>query len=192
MSPASDRIARAVTDIVDPKNVIAALCLLVGARYGWPGLGWGLLAIVFCAGIPITYIVVREGEGRWANRHLTDRSRRMVVIPVILASVTICLTVMHLGGAPTPMISMVAAMLATLAAIWPITRWWKISVHTAVLAGALTMLGLLYSPWWLISALLVPVVAWSRARLRDHTPWQTIAGAALGALVAGPVFAIGL
>ncbi|MFH8483072.1 hypothetical protein [Streptomyces sp. NPDC018055] len=181
-----------LTDTVDPKNVIAALCLLVGARYGWTGLGWGLLAIVFCAGIPIAYIVVREGEGRWANRHLTDRSRRMVVIPVILASVLTCLTTMYVGGAPAPMLSMVAAMLVTLAAIWPITRWWKISVHTAVLAGALAMLGMLYGPWWLLSALLVPLVAWSRSRLQDHTPWQTVAGAALGVLVAAPVFAVGL
>ncbi|WP_206309522.1 hypothetical protein [Streptomyces sp. A0642] len=186
------RAARALTDGVDPKNVIVALCLLVGARYGWPGIGWGLLAITFCAGIPIAYIVIREGDGRWGNRHLTDRSRRMVVIPVILASVGICLAAMSLGGAPAPMLSMVAAMLVTLAAIWPITRWWKISVHTSVLTGALAMLGLLYGPWWLLSIALVPMVAWSRAQLKDHTPWQTVAGAALGAIVAGPVFALGL
>jgi membrane-associated phospholipid phosphatase len=34
----------------------------------------------------------------------------------------------------------------------------------------------------------VALVAWSRVRLGDHTPAQTLAGAALGGLVATTVF----
>lgn len=186
------RAARLLTDLVDPKNVIIVLCLAVGAHYGWLGLGWGALSIIFCAVIPIAFIIVFDGEGRWANRHVPDRARRMIIIPVIVLSVLSCLTLMVVCRAPAPLLSMVAAMLATITVIWPITRFTKISVHTAVLTGALTMLGLLYGPWWLLSAVLVPLVAWSRAQLKDHTPSQTIAGAILGASVAGPVFLLGL
>lgn len=184
--------ARLLTDIVDPKNVITALCLLVGADYGWGGVGWGVLAIVFCAVIPIAFIVFTGKEKTFADRHVPERARRMIVIPVIVLSVLSCFALMVVGGAPAPLLSMVGAMLATIAAIWPVTRWWKISVHTAVLTGALAMLGLLYGWWWALSAVLVPLVSWSRAQLKDHTPAQTVAGAVLGALVAGPVFLLGL
>ncbi|MFE0490234.1 phosphatase PAP2 family protein [Streptomyces griseoaurantiacus] len=187
------RAARLLTDLVDPKNVITVLCLAVGAHYGWSGVGWGALAIVFCAVIPIAFIVATGKERTFADRHVPERARRMIVIPVIVASVLTCLTLMIVSGAPGPLLSMVGAMLATIAVIWPITHWWKISVHTAVLTGALTMIGMLYGWWWgAANALLVPFVAWSRARLQDHTPAQTAAGAILGALVAGPVFILGL
>ncbi|PPS89451.1 hypothetical protein [Streptomyces sp. MH60] len=186
------KTARLLTDLVDPKNVITALCLLIGAHYGWTGVGWGLAAIVFCAAIPIAFIILTEKERTWANRHVPDRARRMIVIPVIVLSVLTCLTLMVVGGAPAPILSMVGAMLATLAVLWPVTKYTKISFHTAVLTGALAMLGLLYGPWWIFSATLVPLVAWSRAQLKDHTPAQTVAGAVLGAVVAGPVFLLGL
>ena len=187
------RAARLLTDIVDPKNVITVLCLLIGWKYGWRGVGWGALAIVFCAVIPIAFIVITGEEKTFADRHVPERARRFkVVIPVIVLSVLSCLTLMVVGGAPAPILSMVGAMLATLAVLWPITKYTKISFHTAVLTGALAMLGLLYGPWWILSAALVPLVAWSRAQLNDHTPGQTIAGAVLGALVAGPVYLLGL
>lgn len=186
------RAARLLTDVVDPKNVITVLCLAVGAHYGWSGVGWGALAILFCAAIPIAFIIFFDGDGRWADRHVPDRARRMIIIPVIVLSVLTCLALMVAGHAPTPILSMVGAMLATLAVLWPVTKFTKISFHTAVLSGALAMLGLLYGPWWILSAALIPLVAWSRAQLKDHTPGQTIAGALLGAAVAGPVFLLGL
>jgi hypothetical protein len=184
--------ARILTDFVDPKNVIFTLCLLVGINYGWPGVGWAALAILFCAAVPIAFIIFTEQERTWANRHVPDRARRMIVIPVIALSVLTCLTLMVVGGAPRPILSMVAAMLATLAVLWPVTKYTKISFHTSVLSGALAMLGLLYGPWWILSAALIPLVAWSRNHLQDHTVGQTIAGAVLGAAVAGPVFFVGL
>lgn len=187
------RAARLLTDLVDPKNVIIVLCLAIGAHYGWSGVGWSVLAVVFCAAIPIAFIVLTGEKKTFADRHVPERARRFkVVIPVIVLSVLSCLTLMIVGGAPTPILSMVGAMLATLAALWPVTKYTKISFHTAVLTGALTMLGLLYGPWWILSAALVPLVAWSRAQLKDHTPGQTVAGAVLGAVVAGPVFLLGL
>jgi membrane-associated phospholipid phosphatase len=186
------RAARLLTDLVDPKNVITALCLLVGAHYGWSGIGWGALAIIFCAVIPIVFIVLTGKEKTFADRHVPEQARRMIVIPVIVLSVLTCLTLMIVGRAPAPILSMVAAMLATVAVLWPITKYTKISFHTAVLSGALAMLGLLYGPWWTVSAVLIPLVAWSRSQLKDHTPAQTVAGALLGAIVAGPVFLLGL
>lgn len=188
------RAARLLTDLVDPKNVIAVLCLAVGAHYGWPGIGWGALAILFCAAIPIAFIIATGEKKTFADRHVPERTRRYkAVIPLIVLSVLTCFTLMIVGNAPAPMVSMVGAMLATIAVIWPITRYTKISVHTAVLTGALTMLGLFYGwGWGVLLSVLTPLVAWSRAQLKDHTPAQTVAGAALGVVVAAPVFALGL
>jgi membrane-associated phospholipid phosphatase len=71
---------------------------------------------------------------------------------------------------------------------WVITLWWKISVHAAIAAGAATVLLLVFGPALLVVWPLVALIAWSRVQVGDHTPAQTLAGAALGGLIATTVF----
>ncbi|WP_368396501.1 hypothetical protein [Streptomyces sclerotialus] len=184
------RVARAVTDGMDPKNVILLVCLAVGAAQEnvLTGLGWALEAIVFSALIPLAYIKRGIKAGDWEDRHVGQRARRMRLIPVIMASVGAGVALMLWFDAPRQMIALVAAMLATLAVILPITAAWKVSVHTAVSAGALAMLAVTYGPLTWIAAPLVAVIAWSRVALRDHTLAQTVVGALVGVAAAGAVF----
>ncbi|WP_354643708.1 hypothetical protein [Kitasatospora camelliae] len=185
------RLARRLTDGADPKNVIILLCLALGCGlYGWRGLGWALIALTFAAVLPILYIVKIAEGGSWAGRHVTDRQRRLSVLPVISGSVAVGVLLQFATDAPGPMVALTAAMWCTITAVLPITRFWQISVHTAVLSGGLVMLAVTYGPWWLTGFAGVAVLGWSRVALREHTPWQTAAGAALGALVGGGVFAL--
>ncbi|MGW0762591.1 hypothetical protein ACWD1Y_40025 [Streptomyces sp. NPDC002814] len=186
-----NRTARAVTDGLEPKNVILAVCLLLGAAQDnmVTGLAWAVHAIVFAAVIPVAYIKYGIRVGRWGDRHVGQRERRMHLIPVIMASVGIAITAMVLLDAPAQMTALVVAMLATLGAILPVTAFWKISVHTSVSAGAVAILAAGINSWWAAAFPLVALIGWSRVALRDHTLGQVVAGAALGTLVASGVFA---
>ncbi|WP_399554044.1 hypothetical protein [Streptomyces anulatus] len=189
--PAENRTARLITDGAEPKNVIIAVSIAVGLAQDNPltGLLWALEAIVFAAALPMAYIKFGMRKGMWADRHVGQRQRRILLIPVIMASVGAGIGGMLWLNAPKQMLALVVAMLATLAVLLPVTAFWKISVHTAVAAGALAMLAATYSPALWAAAPLVAVIAWSRIVLRDHTLAQTIAGAAAGAATAGLVFA---
>lgn len=191
ITAAENRTARAVTDGLEPKNVILALCLVLGAAQDdtLVGLAWAVHAIVFAAVIPMAYIKYGIRAGRWNDRHVGQRERRLRLIPVIMASVGIAIATMVLLDAPAQMTALVVAMLATLAAILPVTAFWKISVHTSVSAGALAMLVIGVGVWWAAACPLVGLIGWSRVALRDHTFGQVVAGTVLGILVAGGVFA---
>ncbi|GAA2140776.1 phosphatase PAP2 family protein [Kitasatospora kazusensis] len=181
--------ARRVTDGVEPKNVIIALLPLLGTlRYGPTGLGWGLFAVLFAAVLPTWFIKRGMRQGRWEDRHVGQRKRRLVVIPFIMLSVLTSLGVMVWAGAPADMTAMVVAMFAALVPIMVITVWWKVSVHTAVASGAIACLAVALGPWWLLAYPLVVAIAWSRVVLRDHTPAQTVVGALVGAVSAGLAF----
>ncbi|WP_327302945.1 hypothetical protein OG730_04585 [Streptomyces sp. NBC_01298] len=182
--------AKQVTDVLEPRTWILAVTLLMG----WyadrlAGIGWGLVAGFFCGVVPILWIKWGERRGHWGDRHVRRRQDRLVVIPGIIVSVIVCISGMLVLDAPEEMTALIFAMLATLVAILAITIVWKISVHTAVSSGAVVMLALAYGLWTLSAFALVVLVGWSRVRLRDHTLAQVLAGAALGAAVAGPVFA---
>ncbi len=64
----------------------------------------------------------------------------------------------------------------------------KISIHVAVVAGAIVILVLVFGPMALCLAPVVLLTGWARVTLGDHTPGQAIAGGVLGTLVAAGVF----
>jgi membrane-associated phospholipid phosphatase len=69
-----------------------------------------------------------------------------------------------------------------------LAAWWKLSLHTTAAAGTVAVLVVTFGPALVLAVPIVGLVAWARVRLGDHTPAQTLAGAALGGLVATTVF----
>ncbi|MEU8460447.1 phosphatase PAP2 family protein [Streptomyces sp. NPDC029003] len=152
------------------------------------GVGWGAFAAFFCGVVPMLWIRWGQRRGYWGDRHVRRREDRLIVLPGVIVSVVVCLGGLALLGGPREVTALVVAMLATVVAILAVTTRWKISVHTAVAGGAVAVLALAYGPRPLAAYVLVALVGWSRVRLRDHTAAQAVAGAGLGAAVAGAVF----
>ncbi|MFF9982869.1 hypothetical protein [Streptomyces erythrochromogenes] len=187
----ASRAARLVTDGLDPKTWIIADGVLVGWHTGrFAGVGWGLLGCLFAAGIPLAFITYGIRRGRWADRHVGPRPQRILVMSFAGTSVAAGTLLLWALGAPRTMIALIAAMLITLAALLAVTPAWKISVHAGVSAGSVAMLAMTYGPWMLLACPVVALVGWSRVELRDHTPAQVLAGAALGGAVAAATFAL--
>lgn len=184
------RGARFVTDAFEPKNWILLVTILIGWNADRiAGVGWGLLGALFSAVLPILFIKYGMKKGRWADRHVGVRQHRLVVMTFIIASVGAGIALLIGLSAPRSVTALIVAMLVTLAGLMAITVKWKISVHSAVASGAVAMLALAYGPWMLLGYVLVALVGWSRIALRDHTPAQVVAGAALGAAIASVTFA---
>ena len=69
-----------------------------------------------------------------------------------------------------------------------INFWWKISLHTAFIAGSATLLIILYG--WGGTAIipLVPITAWARTELKSHSWAQATTGAVLAAAIVAAIF----
>jgi hypothetical protein len=189
---ASDRAARIITEVCAPGILVVVILVAVGwyAAPGLAGLGWGVLAALFCGIVPYAILIVGVRFGWWTDRHVGDRKQRLIPLLIIIGCVIGGSATLAVLDAPRPLLALVAAMLATLfitLAITVIARW-KISVHTAVAGGVAIILMLTYGPYMAVTVPVVALVGWSRVRLRDHTTAQTLAGVVLGAAVAGSVF----
>ncbi|MFD8979885.1 hypothetical protein [Streptomyces sp. NPDC059564] len=186
---AGHAFAQRITDGLEPRTWIVAVAVLTGWHAaGLAGVGWGVFSAFFCGVVPMLWIRWGQRRGYWGDRHVRRRQDRLIVLPGVIASVALCIGGLVLLGAPREMTALVVAMLATLLGILAVTTRWKISVHTAVAGGTVAILALTYGPWPLAGSVLVALVGWSRVRLGDHTLAQTLAGAALGAALAGAVF----
>ncbi|MEU8806299.1 hypothetical protein ACN6K5_002294 [Streptomyces violaceoruber] len=185
------RSARLITEVLAPANLVITILVVIGwhSTTSLSGAGWGLLAGLFCGGLPIAFIIAGARRGHWTDKHVKVRSQRWIPLGATLASVLVGTALLALLDAPQDVIALVFAMIAGLLLTMLVTIWWKVSVHTAVASGVVSILAVAVSPWTLLGYAIVSAIAWSRASLRDHTPAQTIAGAVLGAVAAVSVFA---
>jgi hypothetical protein len=175
------RLAKAVSDVLDPKNVVVAGLVLIGWRTGGPaGLAWALLAVVFAGVVPGVVIRLGMARGSWPDPHVRTRQARLVVIPLVMVSVGGCIVLFALLGAPPILVGALIAMMTVLVPLFLVTLAWKVSVHAAVGSGAVTAFMALLSPWWGLGFTAVAAVGWSRVVLREHTVAQTVVGALIG------------
>ncbi|HEU5107824.1 MAG TPA: phosphatase PAP2 family protein [Micromonosporaceae bacterium] len=188
----SMRLARIVTEVLSPAVVVTVLPLAVawqatGYAAG-PTLLWWVLTAVFFSVLPMIFIVRGARQGRWDGHHIRDREHRALPLLMGLSSAAVGLVIMLFGRAPRDVIAMAASMIATLLVCLVITRWWKVSLHATVAAGAMTLIILLFGPRYLLLLVPLALVCWSRVRLTDHTVAQVVIGALLGPVVGGAVF----
>ncbi|MFE9635480.1 hypothetical protein [Streptomyces sp. NPDC006463] len=180
------KAARVLSDVLAPANLVAALLLLIGwhSTTSWSGLGWGLLAALFCGAVPIGIIVLGVRRGALTDQHI--RVRRQRVVPMALSLVSVCagITLLYALDAPEDVFALVVAMLVGLVSSLLVTIGWQISIHMSVAGGSVMILALVFGPSVLPAALIAAAVGWSRLALRAHTAAQLLAGAALGGTAA--------
>ncbi|MFF7453316.1 phosphatase PAP2 family protein [Kitasatospora sp. NPDC008115] len=185
-----ERAARIVTEVLAPVPLVIALLLVVGAHAadGWSGVGWGLLAALFCGVVPLGVIALGVRRGALTDKHIRMRRQRVLPMAVSLLPVVTGVALLYLLGAPAEVGALVVAMLVGLVAALAVTVWWQISLHNAVAGGTAMILLLALgpaSPALVAAAASLPVAAgWSRLVLRAHTPAQVVAGTALGGVCA--------
>ena len=63
-----------------------------------------------------------------------------------------------------------------------VRSFWKISAHTSVYTNFSTTLSLIYSNF-ILTFIFLPIIVWSRIRLKRHTYSQVIIGGAVGSIL---------
>ncbi|MET9533682.1 MULTISPECIES: hypothetical protein [unclassified Streptomyces] len=182
----STTVARTVTDVLQPRNVLLAGMPGIGlaAAGDWTGIPWGLLGAL-CAGlVPAAFIEWERRRGTWGDRHVVDRRQRAPIFLVILGSVGTGAALMIAGGAPRGVLLAMLALWAMTVVLLVVNTVWKISVDSAVASAVVAMLAAVHAPWWIAGYVLVAAVCWSRVALAYHSVAQTVAGASLGAATA--------
>jgi hypothetical protein len=74
------RTARLITDGLAPANLVITILLIIGwhSTNSLTGLGWGLLAALFCGGIPLAVILLGVKRGKWTDKHVKVRQQRAI------------------------------------------------------------------------------------------------------------------
>ncbi len=188
-----ERLAFWVSQLLSPPSVMMALLLTIAFTAPRPSVWiYALVYLLFAMLLPLLFIVWQVRKGRITDVDVQLREQRKWPQLVSIGGTLIAYLIISANGGPQPMLLLSAASLLQATAFYVITMRWKVSVHTATVAGVLVMLVWLFGPAALAASPLLLLAAWSRVRLGRHSVGQTIAGAALGAFTfLGACFLVG-
>lgn len=173
-------LAYMISQVGSPPVLAATAMALIASTLSSPRAWRWAGAYVFLAILtPILYLFWLLHRGRVSDLDVQLREERVRPLIFTITCAGLAWLLLALGGAPLEMVAVAGGLWLQTVVIFGITLWWKISVHSAAAAGVATLV------WSLAGTSLplligVPIIAWSRVRLRRHTVAQTIAGAALG------------
>jgi membrane-associated phospholipid phosphatase len=179
-----DRWALIVSGLLSPLSIaIAAVAVAGYAIHDESALSWIALYIALSILPPTLYIMYLVRKGIVTDFHLNIREERTKPFLIMTANTAVVFLVMLLLGAPKLILIVIATAVLQLFFMLLITLRWKISGHCTAVAGLIVLALALFGEELLPLTLLVPLVAWSRIRLRRHTLAQTVAGSFMGAVI---------
>lgn len=180
------RLARLVTDLLAPSPIAAAMLGLIAWRSAETAAGaivWGGVAVLVAAVLPFAYLLRGVRRRAVTDLHVRRREQRPRILLVGLICALAAFGLLLGLGAPPLLVAAVGSGAFAVAVLLAITLVWKISIHVGVVTGAAIVLVLMFGPVLSLAAALIPLVAWSRVAVGDHTPAQVVGGGLAGAAI---------
>jgi hypothetical protein len=180
-----DIVAWLVSAILSPFLVFIVLIAIFVIRANADTqhfLYWSIVTLMLMASVPTFYIFWQVRQGKITDPHIKQREQRLSVFIVFVISLLLGALVLWKIGAPHSFLTLTLLIFVNSFVAGIITMYWKISIHSWVLAGAITIYGLVFvvPTWFWWTFLSVPLVIWSRVYRGRHTLGQGLAGALAG------------
>ena len=187
------RIASLTSNVLHPVLLILALILLLSSTAAsgmLDAVKWTVIAIAISV-LPVLLVVIyRVRSGKLDAIFTNDRQQRTKTYLLTgLCSIASCLVLASLG-APSMLVTAYTAGVVLVVIFMFINLWWKISLHTALISAAVTVMIMLYGGMATVTVVLVPLTAWSRIELKYHSLAQAVTGALLAALIVVTTFSL--
>lgn len=145
------------------------------------------LSILLSIGVPALYIAWHVRKGNITDMHVREVEQRKGPFRAGRLSMGSLFACLWLYGAPQALTALAGVLFAQVFVFEWISRSWKVSMHTAVLAACLAG-SIEIAGWSTASLLLLLPLCWARRHRGRHLWSQTFAGSALGyGLTAGPL-----
>jgi membrane-associated phospholipid phosphatase len=186
-----ERLARLISNINNPFLVIIVVLLMLAFKATYTttdAVKWAAISLVLSV-LPIFILIVsmirrKKLDGLFVN----PREQRNVIYGLAsLLSALGCGLLWYLK-APRLLSVTFTAGLAAIVIFMTINYFWKISLHTAFTAATVMVVSLVYGVAAVWTLILLPLVAWSRIELKQHSLIQVISATLLAAGIVAAVF----
>jgi membrane-associated phospholipid phosphatase len=186
-----ETLAKLTTNILNPFLASFIVIILLAFRdtaSATEAIKWASISVALSV-LPILVVVIylvrrKKLDGVFVN----PRQQRTRIYLLASALGAIGYGLLWYLKAPELLAVTFATGLAAIVVFMAINLFWKISLHTAFMSGAVAVLIIVYGVAAAWTVLLLPPVAWARMELKQHSVVQVAAGAILAAAIVVGVF----
>ena len=186
-----ETLAKLTTNVLNPflaSFIVVVLLAFRDTANATEALKWASISIALSV-LPVLSAVIclvrwKKLDGIFVN----PRQQRTAIYLLASALGAIGYGLLWYFKAPELLAVTFATGLAAIVVFMAINFFWKISLHTAFMSGAVAVLVIVYGAIAAWTVLLLPPVAWARMELKQHTVVQVAAGAVLAAVIVTGVF----
>ncbi len=180
--PALDFVALILSVVLSPFLCVPYFCTVFARATARSDSEFYLLAglcIVLSIGVPAAYIGLQVYRGKITDIHVRLREQRKGPFRAGMAGLGALVLALYLVDGPIRLTHLSGLLFAQSFLFEMISRNWKISMHTSVLAACLA--GCIELAGWSTASLLSIIpLCWARHYRGRHTWGQAFGGAALG------------
>lgn len=149
-----------------------------------------LTAIIFISVIPYMAILLLYKAGKVSDIQIPKRKERLFPLLIVNACVIAGFFVLIYVQPEKLLLSVYMIYLLVLPVISLITLFWKISFHASYITLFSIVYLVVFGKWAILTIPLIPLVGWSRIKLKRHTLAQVLGGIAAISIISLTVFYI--
>lgn len=172
-----DKFATIISDLSIPLFP-AAITIIIISYFTAPNLAqfflWAIIGLLFLVFIPFFYVWWEYKKGRITNIRLVKRTERIKPLVFALLSAMVAMTILYQLTASFQIIVFGLIYIINGLIVLVITKFYKISIHLAVLTACIVGLAIIIDGWILAFLFLLPMVGWARVYKNRHTLGQVL------------------
>jgi len=167
--------------------ILIIICLSIESN-AMKVMGWAFLCLTFTMIIPYLYIYILNRKKVIDDLHIPNRENRIKPLIITAVSNIIGFIILYILKAPLFLKTMFIAAIISTITIGIITYFWKISIHTAWATFIVITFIILFGKWMMFLLPLIPIIGWSRVKIKRHTITQVVTGSLISSGTAFFVF----
>jgi len=184
--------AKAVSFLLSPVFILLPVPFILVSKFTqdyYYALKWTVFSYAFILSVAI-FVIIGVLLRVFSNFDVSKREQRPLLFS-FSAFILFCylVSLLILDGPKILFLAFFAIILG-LVTIVIVNRWIKASIHVATATSLILLIGIIYKGYFFILLALVPLLAWSRVKTKEHTVLETIIGSLLGAALVLIVYTI--
>ena len=179
-------IAKIISTVLNPLVILSVLPFLLLYRSSsnfQMSIFWETISLIFL-GIFSAFVLGGVYLGYFSDLDISNRKQRISLLSFALLLSAVYIGFLYFFNAPKILFVVTFGLMLGLWAAEIINKKFKLSIHVAAITGFASFFQ------YIGAYLLVPLVAWARIKTRNHSLYQTIAGAVFSLLLTLVIYII--
>jgi len=180
-------IAKIISLVLAPLVVVIPATFVVsyfGTKNMILSLVWMLVSLVFIL-VLMAPLVIFVKKGKFSDLDVSVQKQRPLLFLIEFIFAVVYFSVLYVFHAPRELFIGIITIFILLIVFGVVNKFIKASGHMGMLSAIITLFVFMGGLVYLWGFLLIPVLAWSRVKIKRHTLKEVLIGTIVGILVAG-------